>query len=91
MDESVQAQTGAILGMQSANLAVSAYASDQALSRAFRLAGHEATVRDNAARALDLLRNERFDMMLSDVVMPGKDGLSLLQDVRNRASARRSS
>jgi two-component system nitrogen regulation response regulator NtrX len=53
------------------------------LARAFRLAGHEATVCDNAARALDLLKSAPFDMMLSDVVMPGKDGLSLLQDVRN--------
>ena len=46
------------------------------LSRAFRLAGHQATVCDNAARALDLIKTERFDMVLSDVVMPGKDGLA---------------
>jgi DNA-binding NtrC family response regulator len=53
------------------------------LSRAFRLAGHEATVCDNAARALDLVKSQHFDVMLSDVVMPGKDGLSLLEDLRN--------
>jgi DNA-binding NtrC family response regulator len=53
------------------------------LARAFRMAGHEATVCDNAARALELVRNQPFDMMLSDVVMPGKDGLSLLEDLRN--------
>ncbi len=53
------------------------------LARAFRLAGHEATVCDNAARALDLVKSTPFDMMLSDVVMPGKDGLSLLEDLRN--------
>jgi two-component system, NtrC family, nitrogen regulation response regulator NtrX len=52
------------------------------LARAFRLAGHEATVCDNAARALELVKSEAFDMMLSDVVMPGKDGLSLLEDLR---------
>ena len=52
------------------------------LARAFRLAGHQATVCDNAARALDLIRTERFDMLLSDVVMPGKDGLSLLEDLK---------
>ena len=52
------------------------------LSRAFRLAGHEATVCDNAARALELVKFTHFDMMLSDVVMPGKDGLSLLEDIR---------
>jgi len=53
------------------------------LARAFRMAGHEATVCDNAARALDLVKTQAFDMMLSDVVMPGKDGLSLLEDLRN--------
>src|SRR5262249_26723185 len=54
-----------------------------ALSRAFRMEGHEATVCDNASRALDLIKSQTFDIMLSDVVMPGKDGLALLEDVRN--------
>ncbi|HET7842096.1 MAG TPA: sigma-54 dependent transcriptional regulator [Terriglobia bacterium] len=52
------------------------------LSRAFRLAGYEATVADSAARALELLKTQRFDMILSDVVMPGKDGISLLEDLK---------
>jgi two-component system, NtrC family, nitrogen regulation response regulator NtrX len=52
------------------------------LSRAFRLAGHEATVCDNAARALELARTERFDLILSDVVMPRRDGLALLEDLK---------
>lgn len=53
------------------------------LARAFRLAGHEATVCDSAARALELVKAQAFDMMLSDVVMPGKDGLTLLEELRN--------
>jgi len=52
------------------------------LSRAFRLAGHEATVCDNAARALDLAKSQRFDLILSDVVMPGRDGIALLEDFK---------
>ncbi len=52
------------------------------LSRAFRLAGYEATVCDSAARALELIRAEHFDMIFSDVVMPGKDGISLLEDLK---------
>jgi len=52
------------------------------LSRAFRLAGHEATVCDHAAKALELAKSEHYDMIFSDVVMPGRDGLSLLEDLR---------
>ncbi len=52
------------------------------LSRAFRLAGHEATVCDNAAKALELAKSREFDLILSDVVMPGRDGLALLEDLK---------
>ena len=52
------------------------------LSRAFRMAGYEAVVCDNATRAIALLKSERFDLVFSDVVMPGKDGLTMLAEVR---------
>jgi len=52
------------------------------LSRAFRMAGHEATVCDNVARASELLKTERFDLIFSDVVMPGKSGLEFLGEIR---------
>jgi two-component system nitrogen regulation response regulator NtrX len=52
------------------------------LARAFRLEGHEATVCDNADRALDLARAHKFDMILSDVVMPGKNGIELLAELK---------
>ncbi len=53
------------------------------LSRAFRLAGHEATVCNNAARAIELAKSDSFDLIFSDVVMPAKDGLSLLEEMRS--------
>ena len=52
------------------------------LARAFRLSGHEATVCDNAKRALELAMAESFDLILSDVVMPRRDGLALLEDLK---------
>ena len=52
------------------------------LSRAFRLAGHEATVWTNAPRALELIRTQPFDLVFSDVVMPGKNGIQLLEDLQ---------
>jgi len=36
----------------------------------------------NAARAVELLRTESFDVILSDVVMPGRSGLELLEDLK---------
>jgi len=54
-----------------------------ALSRTFRLEGFEATVADNAARGLELARSRAFDLILSDVVMPARDGLLFLEDLRN--------
>jgi two-component system, NtrC family, nitrogen regulation response regulator NtrX len=57
------------------------------LARAFRLAGHDAVVCDNAARALELARAQNFDLILSDVVMPRRDGLVLLEDLKTAGVA----
>ena len=57
------------------------------LARAFRLSGHEAVVCDNAARALELARAQPFDLILSDVVMPRRDGLALLGDLKTAGVA----
>ncbi|HET7440479.1 MAG TPA: sigma-54 dependent transcriptional regulator [Terriglobales bacterium] len=54
------------------------------LARAFRLAGHEASLCDNAVKALELAKAEHFDLILSDVVMPGKDGLQLLEELKKQ-------
>ncbi len=57
------------------------------LARAFRLAGHEAVVCDDATRALELARAQAFDLILSDVVMPKRDGLVLLEDLKTAGVA----
>lgn len=54
------------------------------LSRAFRLAGYEATVCDNPVKALELAKTQHFDLIFSDVVMPGKDGLTLLEELKTQ-------
>ena len=52
------------------------------LARAFRMAGYEATVADHAARAIELVKTQTFDLIFSDVVMPEKDGIVLLEEMR---------
>lgn len=52
------------------------------LARAFRMAGYEATVTDQASRALELVRTHSFDLIFSDIVMPEKDGITLLGEMR---------
>ena len=52
------------------------------LARAFRMEGYEVTVADRAAQALKLAREQMFDLIFSDVVMPDRDGISLLEDLR---------
>ena len=52
------------------------------LARAFRLAGHEATVCESAERALGLVQSQEFDLIFSDVVMPGKNGLQFLEEMQ---------
>jgi DNA-binding NtrC family response regulator len=46
------------------------------------MAGHEVTVCDNATRAVETLRSAAFDLVFSDVVMPGKTGLDLLEEMK---------
>jgi putative two-component system response regulator len=45
-------------------------------------AGHVVTGADSAERALTLLETKDFDLVVSDVVMPGLSGLELLEAVR---------
>src|SRR4030088_968914 len=47
------------------------------------MAGHEVTVCDNATRAVETLRSAAFDLVFSDVVMPGKTGLDLLEEMKS--------
>ncbi|HVI92622.1 MAG TPA: response regulator [Anaeromyxobacter sp.] len=47
-------------------------------------AGHAARTAATAEEALKLLGEERFDLLVTDVVMPGMDGVALVREARRR-------
>ena len=44
--------------------------------------GYDITVVDNAAAAIEAVKNKQFDIAFIDIVMPDKDGVSILQDIK---------
>ena len=50
-------------------------------------AGHDMTGAESAERALTLLEDAEFDLVVSDVVMPGLSGLELLETLRTRRAS----
>ncbi len=47
------------------------------VSRALAMDGHAVTVAEDGLEALDRLGQDRYDLLLTDIVMPGLDGIAL--------------
>ena len=56
------------------------------LKRYLTREGHDVTVAKDAASARKLMSAISFDLVILDVMMPGEDGLSLLESVREKKS-----
>lgn len=39
---------------------------------------------DNGARAIEILKEDDFDIVITDLKLPGKDGLSILKEIKSR-------
>lgn len=57
------------------------------LSRRLARKGFEVTVAENGEEALGLLESQEFDLVLLDIMMPGVDGLQVLERVRRERGA----
>jgi len=53
------------------------------LTEAVKNWGYEVSVARDGEEALRKLRMERFDMVITDLMMPGMDGLALLQKIKD--------
>jgi CheY-like chemotaxis protein len=64
---------------------------DARASLALLLAGRGAAVTDvgSTEEALTALDSERYDVLLSDIAMPGRDGIELIAEIRSRPHGRR--
>jgi two-component system cell cycle response regulator CpdR len=49
------------------------------LARALERVGYDVTAVDRGTAAVPLLENDRFDLLLTDIVMPEMDGIELAQ------------
>jgi CheY-like chemotaxis protein len=63
---------------------------DAALRRLFEQMlvrdGHDVTMAADGAQALKLIETTRFDVVITDLIMPEMEGLSLLRELRKRKS-----
>ena len=51
-------------------------------SRALKGAGHSVITASNTAEARHLLEDQTFELIITDIKMPGMDGLTMLQEIR---------
>lgn len=55
----------------------------QLMAEILRMAGHEVTLAEDGAEAVEVAASRRFDLILMDVSMPRVDGLDATRQIRN--------
>ena len=56
------------------------------MSEMLRLEGHEVSVAANGRDAVEKVFNEVFDLVITDLIMPEKEGLETIADIRRKFS-----
>lgn len=85
-EDGLRKDTRTIGAVSVANRGVLVVDDDEALSRALsrvlKMAGYDVVVANNGAAAVDKVMHRAFDVILSDIQMPGMSGVDLLSIVR---------
>jgi DNA-binding response OmpR family regulator len=58
------------------------------LAHGLKQEGHEVTLAEDGAEALDLLHDDAFDVVLLDILMPGMDGYEVLAEIKKDSTLR---
>ena len=54
------------------------------LSEMLRLEGHDVAVAENGQQAVDQVSTSFFDLIITDLIMPEKEGLETIADIRRK-------
>ncbi len=57
------------------------------LSEMLRLEGHSVVTAENGVLALEKMRQKVFDLVIADMIMPEKEGLETISDIRRQYAA----
>jgi DNA-binding response OmpR family regulator len=57
------------------------------LQRVFQMQGHSVVTADNGAVGLKLLMQEKFDLVITDIFMPEKEGLETIVEIKREFPA----
>ncbi|WP_420405573.1 response regulator [Nisaea sp.] len=52
------------------------------LAEFLREHGHDAQTAEEGQTALDMMSKAKFDLVLSDIIMPGKEGIETIREIR---------
>jgi len=53
-----------------------------ALEKVLTRSGHQVKLAENGQQALDLLSEDNYDMLITDIIMPKIDGIELIKEVK---------
>ena len=58
----------------------------EVVSEMLRLEGHEVTIAENGREATPLLADRDFDLVITDLIMPEKEGIETISEIRRTDS-----
>ena len=56
------------------------------MSEMLRLEGHNVSIAENGQQAVNQMRDARFDLVITDLIMPEKEGFETIADIRKNSS-----